>query len=83
MNEWEEYNTKIVINDRKAKKNHRCDICKSRIETGEVYSILTRIFLNQPVDKKEYTQFKTFKICMMHDVKKIKIEKNRIFEKEE
>ena len=78
MNEWEKYNTNIVINDRKAKKNHRCDICKSKIETGEFYTILTKA-----IHRAKYTQFKTFKVCMMHDVKKIKIEKNKIFEKEE
>ena len=69
------YENKIVTNERKAIKEHWCSLCKSKIEIGEVYTIITKIS-----PQSYYTKFRTFKLCLFHDIKKIKIVKNKLKE---
>lgn len=73
----EDYNTKITTNDRKAKKEHRCRLCNSIIEVGEVYTLMSQI---DGVAYVGCNRYKNFAVCLMHDVANIKIKKNKLYE---
>ena len=70
------YNTKITTEERKAVKEHRCSLCKGKIEIGEVYTVMTQI------TKSDYgpNKYKKFEVCLMHDVANIKIKNNKLYE---
>lgn len=67
---------KIIIKDQKAKKTHTCRVCKSTIEIGEVYTVMTQItrFGYGP------NKYRKFEVCLMHDVANIKIKNNKLYE---
>jgi len=69
------YDTKIIIDDRKAKKKHRCHLCKSDIDVDEIYTLITEIKWCG-----YYNKFKNFKVCLMHDAANIKIKNNKLYE---
>ncbi len=68
---------RIVTNDRKAKKEHRCRVCQSIIEVGEVYTLMTQII---GFSYGHRSKFRNFTVCLMHDVANIKIKKNKLYE---
>ena len=69
------YNTRINVDDRKAKKEHRCKLCDNKIEIGEVYTLMSQVIWNG------YRNIhKNFAVCLMHDVANIKIKKNKLYE---
>ena len=65
----------VTTNDRKAKKEHKCSVCKGVIEIGETYTIMV-----QTIPGRYYSKHKTFKVCLMHDVTNIKIKDNKLYE---
>jgi len=68
-------NVKIMFNDRKAKKKHICHVCQNKIEIGEVYTLVT-----QATWRGYYNRYKNFNVCLMHDIKSIKIKDNKLYE---
>lgn len=66
---------KIVTDDRTAKKEHRCHVCQSKIEIGEVYTLFTQVIWNGYRNK-----YKNFNVCLMHDVPNIKVKSNKLYE---
>jgi len=70
---------KIITSEGKAIKQHRCHVCEGNIQIGEVYTTLTQI----KTTKWNYMKYKTFKICLFHDINKLKIKGNKIEKIEE
>ncbi len=68
-------NVEITVNDRKAKKEHTCHVCKNKIDIGEVYTLMT-----QATWGGRYNKYKNFNVCLMHDVANIKIKDNKLYE---
>ena len=71
------YNTKITTEERKAVKEHRCSLCGSKIEVGEVYTFMDKATLANNTLRAWH---KSFKLCLLHHIKKIEIVKNKVKE---
>ena len=56
---------KIIIEDRKAIKEHKCNICKSKIYKKEYYTCITKFVIG--------TGYVNIKMCLHHSLKKVKI----------
>ena len=67
---------KITTTDMKAKKTHTCNVCDGIIEVGEVYTLMAQSTWNGV----HRCRHKNFRVCLMHDVKNIKIQNGKLYE---
>ena len=55
----------ITIIDVKARKKHKCHICKGEIDTGEVYTNITK---RLSPNEKRFRYPMKYKICLHHSI---------------